>query len=308
MKKDVLFSLPSPYRDTMCVMGYRFGKGEKSCAIVGAMRGNEVQQLYVCSRLVAMLREIEEDGGIVPGKSVMVIPTINNFSMNLSKRFWSMDNTDINRVFPGQPDGETTQRIAYEVFERLKHYHYGMQLASFYMPGSFIPHVRLMEATDQGIELAKDFGFPYVYLRMPKLYDENTLSYNWRKAGAQAFSLYAGKTEAIDEQAAEACLRSILRFLNQRGIVKFDAPPGHSSAVITDEDIHAVYSTSAGLLRRIKFAGAHVRRGEQLAFIMDPYDGSVREVLRTPVTGTIFFVHNQPFAMEHTPIYKVLGS
>lgn len=308
MKKDILFSLPSPYRDTMRVTGYRFGKGEKSCAIVGAMRGNEVQQLYVCSRLIAMLREIEAEGGFLPGKSILVIPTVNNFSMNLAKRFWSMDNTDINRMFPGVADGETTQRIAYEVFERLRGYVHGMQLASFYMPGTFIPHVRMMDTGRQNVELARDFGLPYVYVRTPKPYDATTLNYNWQMSGTNAFSLYAGRTDAIDENAAEVCLRSIIRFLNLRGIVRCDMPPGHASATISDADMHAVYSSSAGLLRRVKFAGAHVRRGEQLAFIMDPYDGSVREVLRTPVTGTLFFVHDQPFVLEHTPVYKVLGA
>ena len=141
-------------RDTMRVTGYRFGKGERSCAIIGAMRGNEVQQLYVCSRLVAMLREVEQEGGLVPGRSVLVIPTVNNFSMNLGKRFWSMDNTDINRMYPGKKDGETTQRIAYEVFERLRGYQSGIQLASFYMPGTFIPHVRMMDTGFQDTELA----------------------------------------------------------------------------------------------------------------------------------------------------------
>ena len=307
MKKDVLFTLPSPYREPMRVMGYRFGKGEKACAIMGATRGNEVQQLYVCSQLIAMLRDIEADGAMVPGKSVLVIPTANNFTMNISKRFWPMDNTDINRMVPGKADGETTQRIAYEVFERLRCYTYGMQLASFYMPGTFIPHVRMMETGRQNAELARDFGLPYVYVRTPKTYDAGTLNYNWQMAGTNAFSLYAGPTEAIDENAADICLRAILRFLNQRRIVRYDAPPGHTSAIITDADMHSVYATSAGLLRRIKFAGAHVRRGEQLAFIIDPYDGNVREVLRTPVTGTLFFVHDRPFVMEHTPVYKVLG-
>ena len=32
--------------------------------------------------------------------------------MNIGKRFWSADNTDINRMFPGYNLGETTQRIA----------------------------------------------------------------------------------------------------------------------------------------------------------------------------------------------------
>lgn len=308
MKKDILFSLPSPYRDTMRVTGFRFGKGEKSCAVMGAMRGNEVQQLYVCSRLISMLREIEAEGDIVQGKSVLVIPTVNNYSMNLDKRFWSMDNTDINRMFPGAPEGETTQRIAYELFARLKNYVNGIQLASFYMPGTFIPHVRMMDNGKQNTPFARDFGLPYVYVRTPKSYDMTTLNYNWQEVGVNAFSLYAGKTDAIDEAAAEVCLRSILRFLKQRGIVQCDTPPGHTSAIITDGDMHAVHSTSAGLLRRVKFAGAHVRRGEQLAFIMDPYDGSVREVLRTPVTGTLFFVHDRPFVLERTPVFKVLGS
>ena len=50
MKKDILFTLPSYFRDDMNIMAYRFGKGEKTCAVVGALRGDEVQQLYVCAR------------------------------------------------------------------------------------------------------------------------------------------------------------------------------------------------------------------------------------------------------------------
>ena len=45
MKKDILFTLPSYFRDDMSITAYRFGKGEKTCAVVGALRGDEVQQL-----------------------------------------------------------------------------------------------------------------------------------------------------------------------------------------------------------------------------------------------------------------------
>ena len=60
MKKDILFTVPSYFRDDMNIMGYRFGKGEKSCVVLGALRGDEVQQLYVCARLVAFLREVAD--------------------------------------------------------------------------------------------------------------------------------------------------------------------------------------------------------------------------------------------------------
>lgn len=64
MKKDIIFSLSSPYRDDFRVTGYRFGKGEKSCCIIGSLRGNEIQQLYMCSQLVKTLEALERKGDI----------------------------------------------------------------------------------------------------------------------------------------------------------------------------------------------------------------------------------------------------
>ena len=69
MKKEILLTVPSYFRDDMNIRLFRFGKGEKSCIIVGALRGDEIQQLYVCARLVSILRDIEKDGGIISGKT-----------------------------------------------------------------------------------------------------------------------------------------------------------------------------------------------------------------------------------------------
>lgn len=38
MIKDTIFSLKSPYRNDLNITGYRFGEGQKSACIVGAMR------------------------------------------------------------------------------------------------------------------------------------------------------------------------------------------------------------------------------------------------------------------------------
>ena len=275
MKKDVLFTVPSYFRDDMNIMAYRFGKGEKSCAVLGALRGDEVQQLYVCARLVAFLREVERDGGIMPGKSVMVVPTAIGFSMNAGTRLWAPENMDINRRFPGDAEGGTTEQIANALFEKLRQYKYGVQLTSFYQPGSFIPHVRVMDTGRQNPELGCEFGLPYVYIRTPRNADLSTLNYTWQLAGTCAYSLYAGKTKEIDENAAEQTLRAIIRFLNGRGVIRSDTTPGHSVTVISDEDMISVSAGTAGLLRRVKFACAHVRRGEQLAFVINPLDGAV---------------------------------
>ena len=57
---EEIYTLQSPYRENLTVRGYRFGKGDKAACILGAVRGNEVQQMYICSQLVKILKELEK--------------------------------------------------------------------------------------------------------------------------------------------------------------------------------------------------------------------------------------------------------
>lgn len=105
MEKEVIYSLKSLYREEFKITGYRFGKGSKAACIVGAIRGNEIQQLYVCSQLIKELKKLEQRGAILKNNEILVIPSVNHYSMNIEKRFWAVDNTDINRMFPGSKKG-----------------------------------------------------------------------------------------------------------------------------------------------------------------------------------------------------------
>ena len=71
MKRELLFVLPSPFRDEFRIQGFRFGSGQKSIAIVGAMRGDELQQQFVCSQLVSTpYRRRSRDTGHPLGQSL----------------------------------------------------------------------------------------------------------------------------------------------------------------------------------------------------------------------------------------------
>lgn len=136
---------------------------------------------------------LENHGFLQKGLSVTVIPSANPFSMNIGKRFWAMDDTDINRMFPGYNKGETTQRIAAGLFEKLQGYEYGIQMASFYMPGEFILHVRIVKTALDYADEGKDFGLPYVSVSEPAPLDTTLLNYNWQNWNTKAFSLYGGE-------------------------------------------------------------------------------------------------------------------
>ena len=136
---------------------------------------------------------LENHGFLQKGLSVTVIPSANPFSMNIGKRFWAMDDTDINRMFTGYNKGETTQRIVAGLFEKLQGYEYGIQMASFYMSGEFIPHVRIVKTALDYADEGKAFGLPYVSVSEPAPLDTTLLNYNWQNWNTKAFSLYGGE-------------------------------------------------------------------------------------------------------------------
>ncbi len=178
MRKQTIYQLNSLYRDNMKVTGYFYGKGEPALCIMGALRGDEIQQLYICSQLNKRLKQMEREGRICPGRKSSRIPAANLYSINVGKRFWPSDNTDINRMFPGYALGETTQRIAAGIFEPIRHYKYGIHFCSSYTINYF--YVRIMHTGFEDISLARGFGLPYVIIREPKPYDTTTLNYNWQ--------------------------------------------------------------------------------------------------------------------------------
>lgn len=306
MRKEKLFSLRNSYRDDMDVYGFHFGKGDKAVCIVGAMRGNEVQQLYICSQLVKTLKELEEKGAIVNNNEILVIPSVNHSSMNIGKRFWATDNTDINRMFPGYDAGETTQRIAAGLFDAIQGYSYGIQFPSFYIQGDFVPHVRMMETGFQSPSLANLFGLPYVIIRKPKPYDTTTLNYNWQVWNTNAFSLYTSATTHIDEASARMAVASVLRFLTRMGILRYTSHSGYLASVIREDELASVKNDLPGLYRRHAETGQEVHRGEVLASIIDPLEGEVISRILSPTDGIVFFAHSAPTVMEETIIFKII--
>lgn len=306
MRKECLYTLKKQYRDDLNIYGYRFGQGERAACIVGSIRGNEVQQLYICSQLVKALKRLEENGAIVGDNEILVIPSVNHSSMNISKRFWATDNTDINRMFPGYHAGETTQRIAAGLFEAIQGYRYGIQFPSFYLPGDFVPHVRMMETGFQNPELANQFGMPYVVIRKPKPIDTTTLNYNWQIWNTNAFSLYTSETDRIDEDSARKAVASVLRFLMRMGILQYTSHSGYLASVIREEELTNMRTELAGIYQRYVKPGQEIYRGQVLASVIDPLEGEVLGRILSPTDGIIFFAHRAPLVMEGTIVFKII--
>lgn len=305
MKEKIIYELESLYRSNLRIRAFDFGEGEKSVCIVGSLRGNEVQQTYICSLIVKKLKEYEEKGWIKKGYKITVIPCVNTYSLNQGKRFWPQDDTDINRMFPGYYEGETTQRVAEGVFDAIKDYAFGIQLTSFYIPGAFSTHVRMMHTGVEDLADSRLFGLRYVVVRKPRPYDTTTLNYNWQIWNCKAYSLYTRACETIDETTAREARSSVLRFLYEKGITTVPVLGGFQSEIIEEDRMLSLKCEQAGFMRLLVSVNDEVHKGDVIAKIYDPYDHTVREEIIAPEDGTVFFSHAKSLVYAHTAIVKL---
>lgn len=308
MKEEVLFTIDTPYRPALQVRAWRFGNpDQKTLAVMGALRGNEIQQMYICGQLIRALKTAETAGQLTSVCGILVIPCANQFSMNVGRRFWAADNTDINRMFPGYDQGETTQRIAARLFEVLQGYAYGVHLTSFYLPGDHLPHVRMMDTGYQRIQEAAAFGLPHIVLRSPRAYDTTTLNYNWQIWNTQAFSLYSTSTDCIDETAARMAVESILRFLAVKGFLRRQYfPTVADPRILRESELHDILSHAGGLMLCRRRPGDPVEQNDLLGEILDPCTGQTLEQLRTDCRGRVFFCRRAQLINGHEVAFRIL--
>ncbi|MDO4314176.1 MAG: M14 family metallopeptidase [Oscillospiraceae bacterium] len=308
MREELLFRVDTPYRRSLPVKGWYFGDPQqKSLAVMGSLRGNEIQQMYVCSLLIQSLVDLERQGLLAPDAGILVVPCANQFSMNVGRRFWAADNTDINRMFPGYDQGETTQRIAGRIFTAIQGYTYGVHLTSFYLSGDHLPHVRIMATGYEQAEEGLFFGLPYVVVRHPQPYDTTTLNYNWQIWNTQAFSLYTPETESINQDTALQAVQAILRFLYAKGLCLRDVPsPGVTPEILQESCLHNIISASGGLLLRARAPGDVVKPGQILGDILDPCGGQLLEHLRSDCTGRVFFARKSRLIDGHEVAFRIL--
>lgn len=306
MHTHEIYTVHSVYREDMKIRGYTFGQGEKSACIVGALRGNEIQQMYICSQLIQALKELEANGCICSGKQIQVIPLVNSYGVNVGQRYFGVDNADLNRAFPGNSYGEQSRRIANALLEEVGAYIYGVQFASFYMDGEFIPHVRMMETGFQNTSLANLFGLPYVVVRKPLPIDTSTLNYNWQDKRTAAFSLYTNTNREIDERSAGQAVAAVLRFLKRMGIIRYESHSGYISHVLYEQDLFDVHAGRAGIFRSLVRTGEDVRYGHPMAEILDPQEGTVLETIQAPTDGIVFFAHTMALIHQGDIVYRLV--
>ena len=306
MKKIEILRIDSLNRSPLIVEGYLFeGTDPKAptIAIVGAMEGKTILPLYTASKLVDFLKNCDQEK--IKG-NILVIPSVNHYALNINERFWPLDKTDLNMMFPGYGEGETTQRIAKKLFDALQGYTHGIILKTREGVSTCMPYIKLFQSGYEDLESAHQFGFRLIHHKSLKPTDTVSLQYNWQLWGTKAYSVICPSDVHIDFDTSNEVFEGIVNFLSKNGIIEYKVLAGYQSTVVTNRDIEVIQTDRSGIFIPTKKIGAYVIKDEIIGKIIHAIEGKVIHRIYSPCDGMIACSYKNGLIFENAVAFRIV--
>lgn len=218
---------------------------------------------------------------------------------------------NLNRVFPGDPQGTISQRIAFvlrkEVIEKCD---YLIDLHCGDGNEALIPYAYWMIKGEREIdEITKKmllaFGLKYIIIDKTRSKDITHSKYLGNtavllsKPAITTESGYLGKTDEV------SIVRNVEGILNVMKLFQMiEGEPEFITEPIWIEPYQVIYSNHDGLFYPLTEMGYYVAKGEKVGFITD-YLGNIKEKVRAPFSGIILYIINTPPINKGEPLFEV---
>lgn len=279
---SVVFRLEAPYRGEYQLHRLSFGSGGPRVAIVAGVHGNEVNGTYAVNIVAGVLRVCNLKG------TVHLLPCVNAPGAAEGRKRWPFDDRDLNRAFPGAPDGLAVERVAHAVLE-----HTDADVCVDVHTGSPVihelPHAR-SPLGGRELGYARATALPVVWRRAAERHEGGLLG-AWRAQGRGAIQVRGGRGAALDAADARLLARGLVRLLAELGLVSNADPPG---PVLETDLVIDARAGAGGLFVPEVRPGDRVTKGQLLGVVRAPVGGDPVEEVRAERPGLVLAVRTYP--------------
>jgi predicted deacylase len=218
---------------------------------------------------------------------------------------------NLNRVFPGDPAGTMSQRIAAVLNEEVvKRADVLVDMHCGDGNEALIPYTYWMIRGDKRFdaktkELALAFGLPHIIIDNTRGQDPKESKYLGNTAilqGKPAITTEAGYLGRTDEESIVRNVRGVMSVMRHLDMV--DGKPEPAADPVWIDKYEVVTSKWNGLFAPRVEMGYYVRQGQIVGTITD-YLGEWREDVKAPFTGILLYVIATPPCNEGEPLFEV---
>jgi predicted deacylase len=264
--------------------------------IGAAMHGQELSGIAVIWEVLKRHIDLDTLCGTVVGA-----PLLNPFSFNGRTYFTPEDGYNVNRVFPGDPNGPLTYRLAHLIYKEgvekcdyLIDLHCNVQSAMYF---SLVRQTAHEGAWRKSCAMADAFGITTIQMILRhEAHRLGTLPEAAGQAGKPVLLVELVPWRSISPEAVRVGVRGVMNVMKSVGMI--------DGSVESQLDIHVINGpltrievnvTRGGLVNEEVNVGDEIKKGQRIGQVVDVYGEPVEDIV-SPVDGWLLawpMFHNQ---------------
>ena len=279
-------------------------KGLKRISIVPGIHGDELEGQYVCYELQRRLREEPEAlKGIVD-----IYPAMNPLGIDSIERGIPAFDLDMNRIFPGNADGNMTEYLAAEIIKDVSGSDlvFDIHASNIYL--TEIPQIRINELHEKTLlPLAEEANMDFIWVHGASTVLESTFAYSLNSTGTPCLVVEMGVGMRITKAYGLQMVEGILSLMAKLGMWEGrTVMPRRPIISRNSEDVSFLNAPSGGLFVPSVRHWEKLKKGDLIGEIIDPLSGQIRDRVISPVNGILFTIREYPIVDEGSLVGRLL--
>lgn len=284
----------------------RGAKEGKRLALVAGVHGFEYPPILALYRLKTMI-DPKELAGTIVFVHIANLPSFQRRTIYYNPHDWK----NLNRVFPGDPAGTLSQRIAHVLTEEIiKKCDCLIDLHCGDGNEALIPYTYWMVSGEKKMDdltrtMALAFGIRHIIIDESRTKDIKDSKYLGNTAvlfGKAAITTESGLLGRTDEESIRRNINGILGVM--RLFQMIEGQPDIMTDPVWIDRYEVVYSQTDGLFYPEAEMGHYVAGGQKVGYVTD-FLGQVKEEVRAPFGGILLYIINTPPTSKGEPLFEV---
>lgn len=280
------------------------GTGKKRICIVTGTHGDELEGQFICFKLQ---NEILQELDLLDG-TVEVYPALNPMGIDSITRGIPNFDLDMNRIFPGDPNGSMAEQTAYAIVQDLKGADMVIDIHSSNIYLREVPQVRInVHTAEQLVPWSKHLNLDFVWVHAAATVLESTLAHSLNSLGTPCLVEELGVGMRINHYYGKRMVLGIKNLMRAMGMWKgpIDLSQITEPIVSEGDQVCFVNATHSGIFSTETHNACIVQKGQSLGQIIDPLTGQIIEDVVAPERGYLFTIRAYPVCYEGSLLARI---
>lgn len=280
-------------------------KGKKKrISVVTGIHGDELEGQFVCFELIRRIQEEKEKlQGIVD-----VYPAMNPLGIDSITRGIPGFDLDMNRLFPGNGEGDMTEYLASEIIDDVTGSDVCIDIHASNIYLTEIPQIRINELhKEKLVPLAEKLNVDFIWVHGASTVLESTFAHSLNSRGVPTLVVEMGVGMRITKAYCNQLVDGIFNLMREMGIWKGETKEPRRPIISQDpDDVSYLNASTSGVFVPNVKHWEHLNKGDHIGSIIDPLRGKVLDKILSPVDGVLFTIREYPIVDEGFLVGRLL--